>query len=64
MQSCPTMRSMSTATEQTWTKSGTVTLAHVTLTQKLQPSTIFLVSAQYKPPYTRVNPDIAGVVMV
>lgn len=53
------MRSMSTATEQKWTKPGIVTL-----TQKLQPNIILFVSARYKPPYTRVNPDIAGVRMV
>jgi hypothetical protein len=53
------MRSMSTATEQTLTKPGIVTL-----TQKLQPNLILFVSARYKPPYTRVSPDIGGVLMV
>jgi len=52
------MRSMSTATEQTSTKSGIVTL-----TQKRQPKIISFVSAHYKPPYTRVNPDV-GVLVV
>ena len=53
------MRSMSTATEQTWTKSGIVTLM-----QKRQHNIISFVWAQYKSPYTRVNPDIVGLLLV
>ena len=49
------MRSMSTATEKTWTKPGIVTL-----TQKLQPNIISFVSA----PYTRVSPGIIDVLAV